>query len=201
MKEASVRNKSLLRLVETAILVAVGTVLSVLSFPGFWALGGSVTFCAMLPVVILAHRYGTAWGLFSGLLYALIQMVLGFSNVQYATSAVMAVGIVLLDYILPFTLIGLAAVFNPVMKNRPVSIAAGILLTYTLRFFFHFVSGIIIWGALWPNELGWAAAAWSAYYNGSYMLPETLIAVTAALLTYRPLKRFWHGEDHKLGNA
>lgn len=201
MKEASVRNKSLLRLVETAILVAVGTVLSVLSFPGFWALGGSVTFCAMLPVVILAHRYGTAWGLLSGLLYALIQMVLGFNNVQYATSAVMAVGIVLLDYILPFTLIGLAAVFNPVMKNRPVSIAAGILLTYTLRFFFHFVSGIIIWAALWPNELGWAATAWSAYYNGSYMLPETLIAVIAALLTYRPLKRFWHGEDYKLGNA
>lgn len=189
------RSKSLLRLVESAVLIAIGTVLSILAFPGFWPLGGSITLCAMLPIVVLAHRHGTAWGLLCGLIYALLQMVLGFQNVQYATSAVMALGIILLDYVLPFTLIGLSAVFNKAVSNRPLSITLGILMTFSLRFLCHFLSGIIIWEALWPNELGWAAPLWSLSYNGSYMLPETLITIAAALLTYRPLKRFWLGED------
>ena len=78
------QSRSLVRLVESAVLLAVGTVLSLLSFPGFWPLGGSITFCSMLPVVILAHRHGTPWGLLCGLIYALLQMALGFGNVQYA---------------------------------------------------------------------------------------------------------------------
>jgi thiamine transporter len=190
-----VRSKSLLRLVESAVLIAVGTVLSIMSFPGFWPLGGSITLCAMLPIVVLAHRHGTAWGLLCGLIYALLQMVLGFQNVQYATSTMMALDIVMLDYILPFTLIGLSAVFNKAVAKRPLSIALGILMTFSLRFLCHFASGIIIWGALFPNELGWAAPLWSLSYNGSYMLPETLITLAVALLTYRPLKRFWLAED------
>ena len=187
------QDKSLIRMMETSLLIAVGTVLSVFSFPGFWALGGSVTFCAMLPVVILAHRYGTRWGLLSGLLYALLQLVLGVKNVGYASNTLMAIGVIVLDYLLPFTLIGLAAIFNKVFKSRLVSIAVGIVFTYALRFVCHFVSGIIIWEALWPNELGWAATAWSAYYNGSYMLPETLIALVVALVSFPSLKRFWEG--------
>ncbi len=189
------RSKSLVRLVESAVLIAVGTVLSILSFPGFWPLGGSITFCAMLPLVLLAHRHGTPWGLLCGLIYALLQMVLGFQNVQYATSALMAFGIIMLDYILPFTLIGFSAVFNKALKSRPAAIASGILMTFTLRFLCHFASGVIIWEALWPNELGWAAPLWSLSYNGSYMLPETLITLMVALISYRPLKRYWLGED------
>ncbi len=189
------RSRSLIRLVESAVLIAVGTVLSLLSFPGFWPLGGSVTFCAMLPIVILAHRHGTPWGLLCGLIYALLQMALGFGNVQYAPNALMAIGIIALDYLLPFTLIGLSGVFSVAVKNRPAAIALGILMTFALRFLCHFLSGLIIWEALFPNELGWAAPLWSLYYNGSYMLPETLITLAAALVSYRPLKRYWHGED------
>ena len=185
------RNKSLLRLVETAILIAIGTVLSLIAFPGFWAFGGSVTLASMLPIVILAHRYGTGWGLLSGFLYALLQMVLGFGNVQYATGPLMAAGIIVLDYILPFTLIGLSAVFNPYIKSRPAAIAAGIGFTFFLRFLCHFISGVVIWNALFPNELQMAAPLYSLVYNGSYMLPETLFTLAAALSTYSLMKRFW----------
>ena len=41
-------SKTIRRLVECAILVAVGTVLSLFEFKGAWALGGGITFCSML---------------------------------------------------------------------------------------------------------------------------------------------------------
>ena len=50
------------RMVESALLLTIGTVLSVLSFQGVWALGGSITFCSMLPLVVLSWRWGWKWG-------------------------------------------------------------------------------------------------------------------------------------------
>ncbi len=183
------------RLVESAIMLAVATLLSVLSFQGPWALGGSITICSMLPLVFVAQRYGTKWGLFTAFVYSLLQLLLGVKNVYYATSFIMAVGIIMLDYILPFTALGLSAAFNKMISNRRAAIAVGILVTFSLRFICHFFSGWIIWEAMWPNELGWAAPLWSFVYNGSYMLPEIIITEIAALLLYKPLEKYWLGKD------
>ena len=59
------------RLVFSALMVAIGTVLSLFSFSGFWVYGGSVTFCSMLPLVIVSYRYGWKWGVFTSLVYGL----------------------------------------------------------------------------------------------------------------------------------
>ena len=183
------------RLVESAIMLAVATLLSVLSFQGPWALGGSITVCSMLPLVFIAHRYGTRWGVFTAFVYSVLQLILGMNNVAYASNFVMAVGIIFLDYILAFTVIGFAASFNKVISNRQAAIVVGIVVTFLARFFCHFLSGWIIWEALWPNELGWAAPLWSLAYNGSYMLPEIIISSAAALLLFKPLKNYWLAED------
>lgn len=190
-------NTNTKRLVESAIMVAIGTLLSVLSFQGPWALGGSITVCSMLPLVFIAQRYGTKWGVFTAFVFSLLQLVLGVHNVQYATSFIMAVGIVMLDYVLAFTIVGFSAVFNKLISNRLVAIITGIIVTFVGRFVCHFLSGWIIWEALWPNELGWAPALWSFVYNGSYMLPEIIITVVAAALLYKPLNKYWLGEDLK----
>ncbi len=187
--------KSTRRLVESAVMIAIGTVLSMFPFSAPWAFGGGVTICSMLPLVIIAHRYGTKWGLFTAFVYSVLQLILGVSNVQYATSFIMAVGIVLLDYTIAFTVIGLSACFNGVIKNRLVSIVVGIVFTFALRFGCHFISGWIIWEALWPNEVGLASPMYSLVYNGGYMLPETIITALVAVLTYKPLKRYWLAED------
>lgn len=187
--------KSTRRLVESAVMIAIGTVLSMFPFSAPWAFGGGVTICSMLPLVIIAHRYGTKWGLFTAFVYSVLQLILGVSNVQYATSFIMAVGIVLLDYTIAFTVIGLSACFNGVIKNRLVSIVVGIVFTFALRFVCHFISGWIIWDALWPNEMGLASPMYSLVYNGGYMLPETIITALVAVLTYKPLKRYWLAED------
>lgn len=188
-------SKTIQRLVECALLIAVGTVLSLFEFKGIWALGGGITFCSMLPLVMIAHRHGTRWGVFCALIFSLIQLVLGLNNVQYAPDALTAVGIILLDYVLAFTVIGFSACFTKVVKDRRWAIVLGIAVTFTLRFVCHFFSGLLIWEALWPNEKGWAPAVWSLAYNASYMLPETLLTSAVAFISYTPLKKYWLGAD------
>lgn len=191
------RSKAVRRLVESAVMLAIATVLSLFEFKGPWALGGGITFCSMLPLVLISHRYGCKWGLFTGMVHGLLQMVLGIQNVQYATSVGTAAAIILLDYIFAFGVIGLAAMFNGALKNRLVSIEAGIGVTFLLRLACHFLSGVYVWERLWPNELGWAAPVWSIAYNASYMIPELLITGIVAGLLFIPLKQYFLGEDLK----
>lgn len=188
-------SKSTRRMVECAILIAIGTVLSLFDFKGPWALGGGITVCSMLPLVMIAHRHGTKWGIGSALVYSLLQMMLGISNVQYAPDAMTAIGIILFDYVIAFTVIGFSACFNRVIKDRRWSIVAGIVFTFFLRFVCHFISGVWIWEAMWPNALSWAPVVWSVSYNGSYMLPEIILTSIVAFLSFAPLKKYWMGQD------
>lgn len=183
------------KIAESAMLIAIGTVLTLLTFQGPWALGGGITFCSMLPLVILAQRYGTKWGILSSLVFSIIQIFLGLNNVQYAPTALSAAGIVLFDYILAYSVIGFSAGFNKLIKNRRTSIIIGIVVTFFARFLCHFISGLIIWEVLFPNELGWAPPVWSLAYNASYMVPEILITSIVAFISFKPLKRYWLSED------
>ena len=167
------------RLVESAQMIAVGTVLSVLKVDSLWAFGGGLTIGSMVPLVLISHRWGIKWGTFTAFVYSLLQLILGMDNIQYATSVGMAIAIILLDYVIAYTVIGLAAMFG---SSRP-GIIGGVVVTLGIRFLCHFLSGWMIWDALFPNELGMASAVYSLWYNGSYMLPEILItAVLACIL-------------------
>ena len=42
-----------------------------------------------------------------------------------------------------------------------------------------------------------APPIWSISYNASYMVPEILITGIVAVLSYRPLKKYYQGEDLK----
>ena len=186
---------NLRRLTESAILLAIATALSMLQFAGPWVLGGSITVCSMLPIVMIAQRYGTRWGVFSAFAFSVLQLLLGLKNVQYAPDALTAIAIIALDYVLAFTVLGFSASFNGLVKDRRWAIVVGILITFFGRYLCHFISGVLIWEALWPNALGWAPAVWSLSYNGSYMLPEMIITSVVAFLLYKPLQKFWLGED------
>lgn len=99
------------QLAESAVMVAAATVLSLITVIKM-PYGGSVTPFSMLPIIIIAYRYGTVSGLVTGLCYGLIQMILGASNLSYATSFGAAVAIILLDYLIAFGAMGLAGVFK-----------------------------------------------------------------------------------------
>lgn len=179
------KTNTTVRLVVSALMIAIGTILSLFDFRGFWVNGGGVTFCSMLPLVIVSYRYGNRWGVFTALVYSLLQMVLGIKNVMYAPNWYTAVAVILLDYVLAFTVIGMAGMFKGRIKRQDLCLIAGIVVTFFLRFVCHFLSGWLIWDALWPNEMGMASAVYSLVYNGSYMLPEILITVVVAWVLSR----------------
>lgn len=185
-------------LVESAVMIAIGTVLSNPPFKIDFPLGGGLTLCSMLPLVLISWRYGIGRGLIAALAYSLIQLVFGLDNVQYATSALMAAGIVLLDYIAPYTVLGLSGMLKGKTKDPRLGLALGIVITFVLRFLCHFITGWWIWDALWPNEFGWTAPFYSFAYNGSYMGAEIVLTCVVAWILYStPLKRYLNGEDLK----
>lgn len=181
------RNKTF-KLVFSALMIAIGTVLSLFTFQGFWVYGGGVTFCSMLPLVIVSYCYGCRWGVFTSLVYGLLQMVLGMQNVMYGPNWYTMLAIALLDYLVAFGVIGFAAVFRNRIKNDDLALVLGVVLAMLLRFICHFISGWAIWDAMWPNEMGMTSAVYSLVYNGSYMLPEMLITAAAAVVLNRFMK-------------
>lgn len=182
-------------LAESAMLIALGTVLSLVKFD--MPMGGGLTLCSMLPLVLISHRYGWRWGLISALVYSVLQLVLGLDNVRYATSFIMAVSIVMLDYIVAYTVIGLSGLFDQLIKNRRAALATGIAVTFFLRFICHFITGVWIWDALWPNEYGMTSVVYSLVYNGWYMGAELVLTEIVAMLIYQPLGKYFRGEDLK----
>ena len=93
-------------LVECALMIALGTVLAnikIYELPN----GGSITLFSMLPFIMISFRHGVKWGLFTGFVNSLLQMLLGF-YAPPAPGILPLVGMILLDYVLAFTLLGLA---------------------------------------------------------------------------------------------
>lgn len=94
-------------LVECALMIALGTVLAnikIYELPN----GGSITLFSMLPFIMISFRHGVKWGLFTGFVNSLLQMLLGF-YAPPAPGILPLVGMILLDYVLAFTLLGLAS--------------------------------------------------------------------------------------------
>ena len=163
-------------MVECAMLIAFATVLGFI--PAYeMPQGGSVTVGGMAPLVIASLRHGKRWGLRTGLTYGIIQSILprGIRNVLYAATLPAQLGVILLDYIVAYTLIGFACVFAAWFKNRTAGACAGAAVTGFLRYICHFISGILIWGG-WAPE-GTPVWIHSVTYNAAYMIPETIITV------------------------
>ena len=189
------KNLTARRMVESAILIALATVLSIFKID--MPMGGGLTVCSMLPLVVLSHRWGWRWGAVSALVYSVLQLLLGLDNVGYAAAGgmAMAVGCVVLDYIAAYFVIGFSGIFDGPGKNHRAAMAAGIAVTFFLRFLCHFITGFWIWNALWPNEFGMTGLVYSAAYNGWYMAAELAVTETVAMLLFNPLKRYFTGQD------
>lgn len=178
-------------LVECAILIAIGTVLAqikIFRMPN----GGAVTAVSMLPFILVSFRHGMRWGLLAGFANSLLQMLLGGFYAPPAGTLTALAGSILLDYILAFTLLGLADAFAKPFgaKNRLKGIVTGTFIVCFIRFICSFVSGFLIWGSLTTD--GFAAVTFSLGYNASYMVPETVITVAAAFALYKKAPAFFN---------
>ena len=77
---ANEKSRSIHLLAESAIMVALATVLSMVKVYEA-PYGGSVTLLSMAPIIILSMRRGVKTGLIAGFVHSLIQLLLGLNNV------------------------------------------------------------------------------------------------------------------------
>ena len=175
-------------LCEGALMVAMAQILSYVKLaqaPN----GGSIT-PAMFPILLFAIRWGLRPGLMAGFLFGLLQLIFDGAYAWGWQS-------MLLDYLVAFTPLGLAGLF----KGKPWGLFVGTAVGCAGRFAVHYISGVTIYKIIAPTEfLQWtftSPTAYSLVYNGSYMLPNTLIALVLAAVLYVPLKPFILGTDLK----
>ena len=191
------QNKTVRKLTESAVFIAVATVLSFLKID--LPFGGGVTIVSMLPLIIISHRWGWKWGVFTAFAYSVLQLLFGLDNVGYATTFLTAVGVILFDYIVAYTVIGLSGVFDRVLGKTRTSVCVGIAVTFFLRFLCHYITGVWIWGGWMPesfmNMTMTSPWLYSFLYNGWYMLAELIITEVVANLVYQPLRKYIHGEN------
>ncbi|BCK84058.1 energy-coupled thiamine transporter ThiT [Pusillibacter faecalis] len=175
-------------LCEGALMVALAQILGYLKLaeaPN----GGSITF-AMFPIILFAVRWGLRPGLMAGFLFGLLQLIFDGAYAWGWQS-------MLLDYLVAFTPLGLAGLF----RGKSWGLFAGTLAGCLARFAIHYISGVTVYKILAPTEfLNWtfsSPALYSLVYNGSYMLPNTIITLLISVVLYVPLKRFILGLDLK----
>lgn len=185
------------RLTESALFIAVATVLSFVKID--LPFGGGVTIVSMLPLIIISHRWGWKWGVFSAFVYGVIQLLFGLDNVGYATTFLTAVGVVLLDYVIAYTMLGFSGIFDKPCGKTRKSVCIGIAVTFFLRFVCHYITGVWIWGGWMPdsfmNMTMTSPWLYSFLYNGWYMLAELILTEIVANIIYAPLAKFIHGKD------
>ena len=176
-------------LVECAMMLAMAIVLSLIP-PFKMPQGGSVTYASMVPIVLVSYRHGIKWGVGTAFAFSLLQMLLGFYPPP-AQTFLAFVGVIALDYVLAFTVLGTASVFGKPFKNRVLSVAVGASAVVFLRFLCSFLSGILIWSSYAPE--GTPVWIYSLTYNGGYMLPELIITTVVAMIIVPVLDRFVGG--------
>ena len=165
-------------LTESAIMIALATVLSFIKLWDFPA-GGSITIASMFPIAVIAYRYGAPWGIFTAIVHGIVQQLVSLSTLSYVTTWQSVVAVILLDYVVAFAVVGLAGVFRKKIARPSTALVMGSLLACVLRYLCHVISGATVWAGLSiPDE---AALIYSISYNATYMIPETIILLLVAL--------------------
>jgi len=177
-------------LAECALMLAVATILSFITVYQM-PYGGTITLCSMVPLLYVSFHYPIKWATLTAVAFGLLQMLFAFFAPPSRSILVFA-GVVLLDYLVAFGVLGLAGFFGKPFQGSNDGIK-GMLIGGSIaiagRFLCHFVSGILIWSAYAPE--GQLVALYSLLYNGSFMLGEWLLSMVAlvALAKILPKKR------------
>ncbi|MBQ8510901.1 MAG: energy-coupled thiamine transporter ThiT [Clostridia bacterium] len=171
------RQHKLHAMVECAIMIALATVLSMISIYKL-PLGGSVTLLSMLPICLIGLRRGALWGFGSAFVYSVLQLLLSVSEVlSWGLTPAVLIACFLFDYIFAYSALGITSLF----RGRSTGMmCAGIAAAMFVRFLCHLFSGVVLFAA-WAPE-GWNPFVYSVVYNGAYMLPEMILTMVAVFI-------------------
>ena len=157
----------------------------------------------MLPIVIIALRRGLVPGILSGLLWGLLQVLVG-------DAYILTISQFLLEYFVAFALIGFAGMASKplqrLLHEEPESLgkqtlwaSLGLLIGSGARYIIHFLAGYIFWGAYAPEGQG--ALLYSFIVNGTAFLTETGTVLIALFLLARYFQRLLRVENYEVGSS
>jgi thiamine transporter len=177
------KNEKLRALTECSIFIALSIVLSYLKIPiglSFGGFGGSIDL-VMIPLIVAACRWGLGWGLGSGLVFGTLKFFLaGGAAINWQS--------MLLDYSVAYMFVGLAGL----IKRKPRQMWLAALIGCLGRFVIHFISGVTIYAMYMEDIFGLPMTnvwVYSALYNGSYMLPNTILAAVVCFVLGRSMEK------------
>ena len=178
-----VKNKRIHILAESAVMLALATVLSMIHL---WKMpfGGSLTPLSMLPICMVGLRHGPRWGFGCAFTYSVIQLALDLASVlSWGLTPVVLIACIFLDYIFAFTALGICGLFNRAAdkKHLRIKMCIGVALALFARFVCHYISGVTLWTESAVAE-GYSPYIYSALYNGSFMLPELILTEVAVIV-------------------
>lgn len=172
-------NKRIMLLAETGVAVALSAVLGMVNLYRM-PQGGSISL-EMLPILILAVRWGGVPGMITGLVYGFVQLIID----AYVVHPVQF----LLDYPAAYMLVGLAGFIRikdiEDKKSSYVRIAGAVLLGGCGRFLAHLITGVIFFGSYAPE--GQNPWIYSFIYNISYIIPSIIISYIIIIPLLKPL--------------
>lgn len=133
-----------------------------------WGAGGGISI-AMVPIFFMAYLYGLKGGLATGFVVGSIQIIWGEPAGIFGA---------LLDYVLPYTSIGLAGLFVNKIKDLNKSkkyLIFSLLMLFVciIRIMWHTLSGIILYETAF-----WA----SLVYNAPYVLISVVICIPITII-------------------
>lgn len=173
-------------LCEGAILVVMAQLLGYLKL---WEMpwGGSICL-SMLPIFLFAVRWGIRNGLMAGL-------VLGILQFMYDGGFALGWPSILGDYLLAFTVLGVAGLF----RQKKGGIFWGTALGGAARFLVHYVTGATIWASLMPDTFFGMTMTnpwfYSFLYNGFYMVINTALCLVVFSALYAPMRKYLSGTN------
>jgi thiamine transporter len=181
------RNENTLRLVECGVLIGLSVALSftrLFTMP----LGGSITLCSMLPVMLISYRHGVKWGLAGAFTFSAVHLLLSMfvfgELLSWGITAQAIIASALLDYIIAFSSLGLAGIFGTKLWQY----ICGMLLVMVVRYACHIISGVVIFASFMPANFS-NPLVYSIAYN-SFLLPEFGLCIAAGVMLYVPLKKY-----------
>lgn len=157
--------------------------ISVLKLP----FGGTVTLGQSVPLIFFSFKNGAKYGAVAGILCGIIKIIFSF-NVLPAVSMRFFLSMFVLDYLLPYALIGISNIYTRFFKRKEYRILISCIIAHILKFCCFMISGALLWSQYIPYNLNiWK---YSFIYNFSYMLPETIIAciITFSITNFISLK-------------
>ncbi len=174
------KNISLIAMIEASFFAAFALILDLL--PSIKLTPFVSISLAMVPIFIIAFRWGFKVSFISGFIWGLLQVITGdvyfLQIIQF-----------LIEYFIAFAFVGFAGLFYPIIQKHLHNGAQGQLVLWIViatfvgsfaRYIWHFAAGVIFWGEYAPE--GMSPLWYSFIVNGGTMVGAAILCSLALVL-------------------